>query len=118
MPAWLADLFRAIDAKDAARFASFVAEDGTFLFANAPAVVGRAAICEAVTGFFASIRSLAHEVSSVAQQGTQLWCRGTVTYVRLDGSTLNVPFSNYFEMRGGKVGHYQIYVDASKLYAP
>jgi ketosteroid isomerase-like protein len=118
MPAWLADLFRAIDAKDAVRFASFVAEDGAFLFANAPAVAGRTAIREAVEGFFASIRGLTHEISSVAEQRDGLWCRGTVTYVRHDGSTLSLPFSNYFEMRAGKVAHYQIYVDASKLYAP
>ena len=116
-PDWIGDLFRAIDAKDAERFASFIAPDGTFLFANAPAVTGRAAIRDAVAGFFSSIRSLAHEVQSVSEEGVQVWSRGVVTYVRHDGSSLTAPFCNYFETSEGGVRHYQIYVDASALYS-
>jgi ketosteroid isomerase-like protein len=110
------ELFEAIDAKDAERFASFIAAEGTFVFANAPAVTGRAAIREAVAGFFASIRGLSHELQSVAQESSQAWSRGIVTYVRHDGSSLVAPFCNYFEMENGRVRHYQIYVDASALY--
>ena len=111
------ELFKAIDAKDAERFASFIAADGTFVFANAPAMTGRAAIRDAVAGFFASIRGLSHEVHSVAQEGSQVWSRGIVTYVRHDGSSLTAPFCNYFEMENGGVRHYQIYVDASALHS-
>ena len=110
------DLFKAIDARDAERFASFIAADGTFLFGNAPAVTGRNAIREAVAGFFASIRGVSHQVQGVTADGTRIWSRGIVTYVRQDGSSLTAPFSNYFEMGDGGVRHYQIYVDASALY--
>ncbi|MGH8764948.1 MAG: nuclear transport factor 2 family protein [Burkholderiales bacterium] len=116
-PAWLDELFLAIDAKDADRFASFIAEDGAFVFGNAPAVQGRQEIREAVAGFFASIRGLSHQVLGVAEEGAEVWLRGVVTYERHDGSKLTVPFSNYFEMQDGRVRHYQIYVDASALYA-
>ena len=115
-PSWIDDLFGAIDAKDAERFASFIASDGTFLFGNAPAVTERAAIRDAVSGFFASIRNLTHEVQDVSEDGAQVWSRGVVTYVRHDGSSLSAPFCNYFRMGDGGVRHYQIYVDASKLY--
>lgn len=115
--AWMGELFKSIDAKDADRFASFVAEDGVFLFGNAPAVNGRGAIRDAVAGFFGSVRALSHEIQGVTEAGGQLWSRGIVTYVRHDGSSLTVPFGNYFEMREGKIRHYQIYVDASALYA-
>jgi len=115
-PPWIAELFRAIDAKDAERFAGFIVEDGTFLFGNAPAVSGRAAVRDVVAGFFGSIRGLSHQVLHVAEAGGAVWSRGIVTYTRHDGSTLIVPFSNYFERRGDKVRHYQIYVDASTLY--
>jgi ketosteroid isomerase-like protein len=111
------ELFKAIDAKDAERFASFLAADGTFLFGNAPPVTGRPAIREAVAGFFASIRALSHEVQGVAQESSHVWSRGVVTYVRHDGSSLTAPFCNYFEMGDGGVRHYQIYVDASALYS-
>ena len=116
-PPWIDGLFEAIDARDAERFASFIATDATFRFGNAPAVTGRAAIRDAVAGFFASIRGLSHQVQSVAEEGAHVWSRGIVTYVRHDGSSLTAPFCNYFEMGNGGVRHYQIYVDASALYS-
>lgn len=117
-PPWLAGLFAAIDGKDAERFASFVAPDGVFLFGNAPPVAGRSAIRDAVAGFFASIRGLTHRVDDVSVDGPLVWSRGLVTYVRHDGSQLAVPFCNCFEMRGDLIARYQIFVDASALYAP
>jgi uncharacterized protein (TIGR02246 family) len=115
-PLWLADLFAAIDAQDAERFASFIADDGVFLFGNAPPVEGRAAIRDAVAGFFASIRGLTHRVDDVSVDGTLVWSRGLVTYVRHDGSELAVPFCNCFEVQGERIRRYQIFVDASALY--
>ena len=117
-PKWIDELFRAIDAKDAERFATFIAEDGAFVFGNAPAVNGKSAIREAVAGFFSSVRGLSHQVQRVDEEGGRIWSRGIVTYERHDGSKLTVPFSNFFEMSGERVRHYQIYVDASKLDAP
>ena len=55
MPAWLAELFRAIDARDTERFVSFITEDGSFIFGNAPAVNGRQGIREAVAGFLRAL---------------------------------------------------------------
>jgi ketosteroid isomerase-like protein len=115
-PSWMDDLFKAIDAKDAERFASFIAADGTFVFGNAPAVIGRQAIRDAVAGFFSSIRGLAHEVQSVSEEDGEVWSRGVVTYLRHDGSSLTAPFCNYFRMGEGGVRHYQIYVDASAFH--
>ena len=117
-PSWIAGLFQAIDAKDAERFVSYIAEDGTFSFGNAPGVAGRQAIRDAVAGFFASISRLSHKVVDVTEASGAVWSRGIVTYTRHDGSTLTVPFCNHFEVSGGKVKHYQIYVDASRLYPP
>jgi uncharacterized protein (TIGR02246 family) len=117
-PLWLADLFAAIDAKDAERFASHIAEDGVFLFGNAPPVAGRAAIRDVVAGFFGSIRALTHRVDDVSVDAERVWSRGLVTYVRHDGSQLAVPFCNCFDMQGERVRRYQIFVDASALYAP
>jgi len=116
-PEWIGRLFESIDAKDPERFASFIATDGSFVFGNAPAVSGRQAIRDAVAGFFSSVRGLSHQVLGVSEEGARIWARGVVTYERHDGSRLTVPFCNYFEMQGESVKHYQIYVDASALYA-
>lgn len=113
---WIAELFSAIDRKDADAFAGYVTEDARFAFGNLPAVAGRAAIRDFVAGFFASIRAVSHQVPDAWQAGDTVVCRGEVSYTRHDGSILTVPFANVFRMDGDKVRDYRIYMDASALY--
>jgi hypothetical protein len=40
-----------------------------------------------------------------------------VTYTRLDGSTLTVPFANVFVLKGAEIQSYRIYIDNSPLFA-
>jgi len=48
-----------------------------------------------------------------------VFCRGEVSYERLDGSKAGpFPFFNLFKMRGDKIAEYLIYVDISPLFAP
>ncbi len=111
-------LFRAIDAMDADRFASYLARDAVFRFANQPEVRGSDAIRAAVAGFFGMIAGLEHRITDTwAQPGTVI-CRGEVTYTRKDGTKLTVPFADVLEMRGERIGDYRIYMDVSPLFAP
>ncbi len=111
-------LFRAIDAKDGAAFASLLTGDASFRFGNSPAVTGRDAIRAAVDGFFGSIKSLSHRVPDIWDLGSHIVARGEVTYTRHSGSTLTVPFCNVFGMEGELIRTYEIYIDVSALYAP
>ncbi|MGZ5130697.1 MAG: nuclear transport factor 2 family protein [Caldimonas sp.] len=115
---WTPALFASIDAKDSARFVSFLTEDAQFRFGNAPAAVGRDAIFAAVEGFFASIAACRHNVPNVWAVPGHVICQGEVTYTRHDGSVLTVPFVNVFTMAGERIRDYLIYIDASALYAP
>ena len=115
---WVEDLFNCIDRRDAAGFTAFLAEDASFRFGNAPAVVGRDAIKAAVTGFFAAIAGLSHRVTLSADLGAHFLCRGDATYTRLDGSQITLPFANVFEMENGRVRDYQIYADLTPLWNP
>lgn len=111
-------LFDAIDGGDARTFASFLAPDGEFRFGNAPAVVGRAAVHDAVAGFFGAIRACRHRMlRSWSADGTAA-CEGEVTYTRHDGSQLTLPFVNVFLLRGADIASYRIYIDNSPLFAP
>jgi uncharacterized protein (TIGR02246 family) len=115
---WVNRLFAAIDGKDAAAFAGFLTEDAVFRFGNAAPVSGKAAIREAVAGFFTSIRALRHEVTDAWTLPDVVVAVGQVTYTRHDGSTLSVPFADVFKMRSELAREYLIYVDASRLYTP
>lgn len=110
-------LFAAIDRKDAAAFAGFLAEDGTFRFGSAPPVRGRAAIRSAVAEFFDSIDSVSHSVSHVWRDGATLACEGEVCYRRLDGREVILPFADVFEFGGELISAYRIYIDIAPLYA-
>ena len=55
-PAWVADLFRAFDAKDADKFAAFVAEDVFYRVGSAEPLRGRAAVRESIVSFFPTER--------------------------------------------------------------
>jgi len=115
---WTADLYKAIDAKDTRRFLSYLTDNAQFRFANYPPAVGHAAIGAAVDGFFASIRSSRHDILNNWEPPGHLVSQGVVTYVRLDGGSVTVPFVNIFNMRGNRVQDYLIYIDNTPLYAP
>lgn len=117
-PEWLKDLFATIDASDARRFASYLTPDGVFRFANAAPVQGRAAVEAAVAGFFATIRGSRHQLLRIWQAADSCAIQGTVTYTRLDGRELTLPFTDVFVMRGDRIAEYLIYIDITPLYAP
>ena len=114
----LALLFASIDARNADAFVEHLTDDARFVFGNAEAAVGKAAIAAMVRGFFSSIRACRHELTGSYRDGDTLVCRGTVTYTRQDARVVQVPFCNVMSMRGRRVADYQIYSDPAPLFAP
>ena len=110
-------VFAAIDARDVNGFLGFLTEDARFRFGSAPAVSGGDAIRAAVGGFFESIAALSHRIDRVLGDGATLVCEGAVTYTRHDGSDITLPFADVFELEGGRIADYKIYMDISPLYA-
>jgi ketosteroid isomerase-like protein len=117
VPEWVQSVFEAVDAGDARRFAAVFTEDGQFIFGNAPAVVGRPAVEQAVAGFFASIRDCRHHLARFWPGAGHCAMDGTVTYQRHDGRELTLPFANVFVLRGAQVAEYRVYVDLAPLFA-
>ena len=113
----IADLFAAIDAKDADRFMAFLADDARFVYANAPAAVGREAIRGAVTGFFGSVRSMSHTLRHVWTMPGHAIVEGSVHYVRHDAREVSLPFAVVLDGVPGPIAGYRIYVDGTPLYA-
>lgn len=114
---WLTGLFSAVDAKDTARFLSYLRPDAEFRFGSAPAVKGTEEIRAAVDGFFSTIAGLSHDVGKSWSDGDTVVCEGEVTYRRHDGSEIILPFANVFDMDGDSIARYKIYMDIGPLYA-
>ena len=109
-------LFEAIDNFDTKTFASFLDEEASFKFGNMPAVKGKNAIFEFVAGFFQAIKAIGHTNLEVWELEGIRFVNGTVTYTRLDGSTLTVNFANTFKLNGDKIKDYLIFIDNSELF--
>lgn len=116
-PEWLGGLFAAIDSKDTQTFLEYLTDDALFRFGSAPAVRGAETIRSAVDGFFDTIKGSSHTLTNTLVSGSTLVCEGEVTYQRLNGSELTLPFVNVFELGGELISHYKIYIDIAPLYA-
>jgi len=110
-------IFAAIDRKDTAAFVGFLTDDAVFRFGSAPPVTGREAIFAAVDAFFDTIAGLTHTINRSLVEGSTRICEGEVTYTRLDGTQITLPFVDVFDYAGEQIRHYKIYMDISPLYA-
>ena len=110
-------LFASIDAMDTESFLSFIDENAIFRFGSTPPVKGHVAIRAAVESFFASVAKLRHVLQRQVADDDAVVCEGEVTYTRHDGSNITLPFVNVFEVDGGLISLYRIYIDVGPLYA-
>ena len=85
---------------------------------NTPPIVGRPAIREAVAGFFAAIGGCRHRLVQSWTGPDSAVCEGEVTYTRLDGSKVTIPFVNVFKLGDGRITSYRIYIDNGPLFSP
>ena len=109
-------LFQSIDNQDTETFLSFLSDDVKFRFGNADTVVGKAAVREAVSGFFSSVKAINHNLAETWDENGAVICHGTVTYTRHDSTTLSVPFANILAMENTLIKDYMIFADISDLY--
>ena len=63
------------------------------------------------------IASSRHEMLHTWQDADTAVCEGKVTYTRLDGSQVELPFVNVFYLRGDLIARYLIYIDSAPLFA-
>jgi ketosteroid isomerase-like protein len=112
---WIETLFERLDAGDVDGFCTPLSEEASFVFANRDPVQGRDQIYAYVEGFLGAIEGTDHRLDEVHIVSDRAIVRGEVTYTRLDGTTLSVPFANIFEMEGDEIATYQIYVDNTEL---
>jgi len=113
----VAAIFADIDAFDPDKFVAHLTPDATFRFANADPVTGRAAVKEAVTGFFSSIAGLTHHIRNVYEVGDIAIAQIDVEYRRHDGKSVTVPNADILVFDGDLVRDWRIYIDVTPVYA-
>lgn len=113
---WVRALFARIDARDTDGWLEYLRNDARFCFGNAPPVEGKSAIRNAVSAFFTSLSSIEHDIAEIWTPSDTVICRGAVTYTRLDGSSLIVPFANVLKLDDNSlIRDYLIFADTSNL---
>ncbi len=105
----------AVDTKDLNALSSFLAENVLFRLANFDAVKGREEVLEANKSFFNSIKSMNHVLDDIWSIGTDIICKGSVQYIRLDGSFHTANFSTFLKLEQEKISEYIVYADLSDL---
>lgn len=113
----VAQVFTDIDALDADKFVAHLTPDVAFRFGNADPVIGRAAVKEAVVGFWATIDGLTHHMRNVWELGDTAIVQADVEYRRKDGKTVTVPNADILTYDGDLVRDWRIYIDISPVYA-
>ena len=113
----VAAIFADVDAFDPDKFVAHLTPDATFRFANADPVTGRAAVKEAVAGFFSSIAGLTHHILNVYEVGDIVIAQIDVEYRRQDGKSVTVPNADILVFDGDLVRDWQIYIDVTPVYA-
>lgn len=117
---WLNDFFSVIDRMDAPAFAAFFdPSQGSFRFANQPALVGQEPIEQGCAGIFGLLQSIRHEILTHWVADGDLLVEGRVHYRRQDGFELSVPFLSVFEFADrspGPIRSYRVFVDSHELF--
>ena len=112
-------LFASIDAMDAVTFASFVSENGRFVYGAQMDVSGRDAVEQAVAGFFGTLKSLSHSnlQAWAGDDGKTQFVYGDVHYVLPNGNAVDIAFLNRFTFEDGGIAHYHVFTDPTPLFA-
>jgi ketosteroid isomerase-like protein len=113
----VASIFADIDAFDPDKFVTHLTPEARFRFANADPVTGRAAVKEAIAGFFTTIDGLTHHVRNVWEFGDTVIVQIDVEYRRKDGKTVTVPNADVLIYDGDLVRDWQIYIDVAPVFA-
>jgi hypothetical protein len=113
----IAQAFADIDSFDPDKFVAHLTPDVRFRFGNADPVFGRAAVREAVAGFFSTIDGLTHHIKNIWEVGDTAIAQIDVEYLRQDGKSVITPNADILIFDGDLVRDWQIYIDVAPVYA-
>jgi ketosteroid isomerase-like protein len=114
---YLGQYLAAMDALDIERYASFLAEEVSVAFNNAPTVVGKPAVIAMLAGYWQSFAVIEHEPLNIYGTDERFMLEALNHYVRHDGrkvTTRAVALTDRNQQ--GLVTSVRIYADASPVF--
>ena len=116
--AWCRDYLAALDAKDLDRYGTFLAENCTMQFNNAPSVQGKLAVLAALAGYWKTFGTLEHDLLNLYGSDSAFMLEALNHYTRLDGRPVTLRAVALTDRdHSGKVSSFRLYTDTSELSA-
>lgn len=120
MSDWITDYYADVDAMRLEPFVARHAEDAVVLFGNNPPAVGRAAIGEAIGGFWTMIGGLRHEVHNRwdVNDGASCVLEVTTHYTTHGGAAVPIRCVSLLDRDAdGLVTSLRVHLDLAPLFA-
>jgi len=115
---WVLDLYEDVDAMDRERIGRWLSATYEVRYGNNPPIRGREDALDSSERFWATIRSMRHDIREVVIDGNRAVVLADVTYVRLDGNSITMPVATYVRRSGEReIDRLQVYADLSPLYS-
>jgi hypothetical protein len=110
--------FATVDTMDVAGIAPLFTDHGRVVFGNSQPMVGIDEIRTGITGFFATIAGLRHEIVNEWNVGDDAIFELKVTYERKDGQQVTIPCVTIFHTDDAdKIDDYRVYFDVAPIYS-
>jgi ketosteroid isomerase-like protein len=114
---WIRDYYADVDAMALEPWLARHTDDVVVRFGNNPPAEGKAAVGEAIAGFWSTIGGLSHAIKAEHHAGDTVALEVDVTYERKDGASVMVPCASVLHRRGELVDSLNIYIDLAPVYS-
>jgi ketosteroid isomerase-like protein len=119
MATWIDDYYADVDAMRLEAYVERHSDDAVVVFGNNPPVTGKAAIKEAIGGFWSIIGGLRHERHNLwfINDGGTAVVEAVTHYTTKGGAAVPVPVVSLLDRNAdGKITSLRIYIDLAPLF--
>lgn len=116
---WLKAKYRAVDARDADTYRSFLSEDCILQFGNSPVVRCNNEIIGGIRHFWEAIGGLDHSFINVLGTNRHFAAEALIDYTRKDNTVVPIPCVTVIERNPrGLAKSIKIFIDTTPLFGP
>lgn len=111
-------LFSREEAFDSEGFITFFTDTPVYQFGNFDVCLDKESIKKSADNFFSQIDAVYHEIKMVREVDDLVFVEMDVFYWRKDGSSISLPCTNIFRVKGDKFSELRIFMDVNPVFDP